>query len=75
MRTHFDNLMKIRSVRVQLLIASGTADTLTPIWMACNIFARANQPERFYAFPGVGHNDLQTSGGAALERVLQEFVQ
>ncbi len=74
LRTHFDNLSKIGSVRAPLLIVSGTADTLTPAWMAEKIFAQARQPKQLYLVPGAGHNDLVTVGGDALTGVLQEFV-
>lgn len=75
LRTHFDNLTKIRSVRAPLLIVSGAADTLTPSSMAERIFARAYEPKQLYVIPGAGHNDLLTAGGAALEHVLRKFVQ
>jgi fermentation-respiration switch protein FrsA (DUF1100 family) len=74
LRTHFDNLKKISSVRAPLLIISGTADTLTPTWMADKIFAQAGQPKQLYLIPGAGHNDLPTTGGNALTQVLQKFV-
>jgi fermentation-respiration switch protein FrsA (DUF1100 family) len=44
LRTHFDNLTKITSVTAPILIVSGTADTLTPTWMADKIFAQAQRP-------------------------------
>jgi fermentation-respiration switch protein FrsA (DUF1100 family) len=66
LRTHFDNLTKIRSVTAPLLIVSGTADTLTPQWMTEKIFAQARQPKQLYFVPGAGHNDLLQSGGVAL---------
>jgi fermentation-respiration switch protein FrsA (DUF1100 family) len=74
LRTHFDNLAKIGSVRVPLLIVSGTADTLTPTWMADKIFAQARQPKQLYLVPGAGHNDLLITGGNALTLVLRTFV-
>jgi fermentation-respiration switch protein FrsA (DUF1100 family) len=69
LRTHFDNLAKIGSVRAPLLIVSGTADMLTPPWMADKIFAQARQPKQLYLVPGAGHNDLPTTGGNALMQV------
>jgi fermentation-respiration switch protein FrsA (DUF1100 family) len=75
LRTHFDNLTKIRSVRDRVLIVSGTADTLTPTWMADKLFAQAHQPKQLYRVTGAGHNDLLISGGVALEQELQKFVQ
>lgn len=75
LRTHFDNLSKISSVRAPILIVSGTVDALTPTWMAAKIFAQAHQPKQLYLVPGAGHNDLLTTGGVALKQVLQKFVQ
>ena len=74
LRTHFDNLSRIGSVQAPLLIVSGTADTLAPLWMAKALFARAGQPKQLYLVPGAGHNDLLEVGGPALTRVLQTFV-
>jgi pimeloyl-ACP methyl ester carboxylesterase len=74
LRTHFDNLTKISSVRVPVLIICGTADTLTPASMAEKLFAQANQPKQIYLVPGGGHDDLWLSGGIALERELRGFI-
>jgi uncharacterized protein len=75
LRTHFDNLAKISSIKTPLLIVSGTADTLTPTWMADKIFARAHQPKQLYLIPGAGHNDLLERGGNDLTLVLKRFVE
>lgn len=74
LRTHFDNLSRIRLVRSRLLITSGGEDTLAPIWMAKKIFAEAHQPKQLYVVPKAGHNDLLAVGGDGLTRVLREFV-
>ena len=74
LRTHFNNLSRIRSVWVPLLIVSGTADTLTPPSMAEKIFAQAHQPKQLYLVPGAGHDDLLDVGGEALVQVLRRFV-
>jgi pimeloyl-ACP methyl ester carboxylesterase len=75
LRTHFDNLAKISSVHVPLLIVSGTADLLTPQWMAGKIFAQAHQPKQLYLVRGAGHNDLLSTGGNALTEVLGKFIR
>jgi len=75
LRTHFDNQSKVSSVKAPLLIVSGTADTLTPTWMADKIFARANQPKQLYLVPGAGHNDLLSVGGSGLSEELRKFVR
>jgi uncharacterized protein len=73
--THFDNSSKIGSVRVPLLVVSGTADTLTPVWMAKEIFEKANQPKQIELIPGAGHNDLLFVGGQKLTALLRAFVK
>jgi fermentation-respiration switch protein FrsA (DUF1100 family) len=75
LRSHFDNLSKIVSVGSPLLIVSGTADTLTPKWMAEKIFANAHQPKQLYMVQGAGHDDLLFTGGSALIQVLRKFVR
>ncbi len=74
LRTHFDNVTSIGLVETPVLVVSGTADTLTPAWMAEKIFARAREPKRLYLVAGAGHNDLLAVGGIALDQVLRTFV-
>jgi alpha-beta hydrolase superfamily lysophospholipase len=74
LRTRFDNLSKIGFVHAPLIVVSGTADTLTPVWMAERIFARANQPKQLRLVPGAGHDDLLPVGGQGLTDVLRNFV-
>ena len=74
LRTHFDNLAKIGSVEVPLLVISGTEDTLTPIRMAESIFERAHQPKQFERIAGAGHNDLLEVGGQRLVTLLRDFI-
>ncbi|HLK69555.1 MAG TPA: alpha/beta hydrolase [Bryobacteraceae bacterium] len=75
LRTHFDNLTRIRSAEAPVLIIAGTADTLTPSWMAERLFAQARQPKQLYLVPNAGHNDLLTVGGRALTAALQRMVR
>ncbi len=75
LRTHFANASRIGSVRAPVLIVAGTSDTLTPAWMAQEIFARANSPRQLYLVPHAGHDDLPDVGGNALVEELRKFVQ
>lgn len=75
LRTHFNTLSRINSVRIPLLIVSGTADTLTPPRMASAIYTKAHEPKQIYLVPKAGHNDLVTEGGPKLVEVLSQFVQ
>jgi hypothetical protein len=74
LRTHFDNASKIGGVRAPVLIVAGTADTLTPPWMAEKLFAAAHGPKRLYLVQNAGHNDLVATGGNALTAALREAV-
>lgn len=74
LHTHFDNQSRIGSVHVPILIACGTADTLTPPSMAIEIFHQAHEPKQLYLVPGAGHDDLLISGGDALTQVVEKFV-
>ena len=74
LRTHFDNLSKVGNVRVPLLVICGTEDTLTPVWMAKEIYARANQPKQLDLIPSAGHNDLLEVGGQGLTKVIRRFI-
>jgi fermentation-respiration switch protein FrsA (DUF1100 family) len=75
LRTHFANASKISSVRTPVLIVVGTSDTLTPSWMAKELYARANSPKQLYLVPNAGHDDLADVGGNALIEELRKFVQ
>ena len=75
LRTHFDNLAKISSVRCPVLVVSGSLDALTPVWMPEKLFAHARNPKQLYLVPNAGHNDLLTVGGPRLTDALREFVR
>jgi fermentation-respiration switch protein FrsA (DUF1100 family) len=71
----FDNLSKIDSVHIPILITVGTEDLLTPPAMAQAIFQRANEPKRLYLVPGAGHNGMIEVGGQMLEHQISTFIQ
>jgi fermentation-respiration switch protein FrsA (DUF1100 family) len=57
MHTRLDSLAKIGSYHGPLLQTHGDADRLVPFAMGKQLFAAANEPKRFVAVPGGGHND------------------
>ena len=73
LRTHFDNLSRINSVKCPVLIISGSADTLAPQWMAERLFASAHPPKQIHIVANAGHNDLSEVGGMALAKIIQVF--
>lgn len=74
LRSHFDNLSKIGTVRSPVLIVAGSADTLTPPEMAQRLLAKANQPKSLYLVQNAGHNNLPMVGGEALVSALRKFL-
>ncbi len=52
----------ITRVRMPVLIAHGDADATVPFAMGRELYARANPPKRFHAFPGGGHSTLVADG-------------
>ncbi len=76
MRNRFASIEKIGRYHGPLLIVHGTDDTLIPFAMAQALFARANEPKRFYAVPGADHNDVALTGGRhylqAMDALLRE---
>jgi len=74
LRTHFDNLSRIASVRAPVFITVGSADDLTPPWMARKLFDRANEPKKLMVIDSAGHNDLIETGSVALRDVLLDYL-
>lgn len=71
----FNNLSKMDSVHIPVLVTVGTEDDTTPPWMAQALFQKANQPKRLYLAPGADHNDMIRLGGQALEAQMTDFLQ
>ena len=54
----FDNLDRIDDVKVPVLIAHGTADTIVPFAMGERLFAAATSRKRFFKAEGGSHHNL-----------------
>ena len=62
-RTRYDNLAKIPSIEVPLLILHGTRDRIVPFVQSERLYEAAPHPKRFFAIPGADHNDTFLTGG------------
>lgn len=62
MKDTFRSDLAIDRVHAPLLVIHGTADEVIPIERGRRLFALANEPKRFVAIPGAGHNDLELFG-------------
>ena len=71
MRNRLDSLAKIADYRGPLVHCHGDIDEIIPFALGRRLYAAANDPKRFVALAGVGHNDpLPEEWDAAIE----EFV-
>ncbi len=62
MRDKYDNLPKIKALRLPVLIMGGSHDTLVPVRRAEALFAAANQPKKMIVYPGAEHHNLYDFG-------------
>jgi pimeloyl-ACP methyl ester carboxylesterase len=58
LHTKFDNLSKMNSVHVPVLLIVGSVDNATVPSMAKALFQKANEPKRLYLSPGASHVDI-----------------
>ena len=65
---------RIATAGVPVLIASGTADTYTPLSEAHSLFTRAAEPKQFWAVEGAGHVDFESYNAAQYWSVVLAFL-
>lgn len=70
MRDQFRSDQRIGKVHVPLLIMHGARDDAIGIEFGRRLFALANEPKRFIAFPQGGHIDLDDYGAGAAARAF-----
>jgi len=73
-RTQYDNLAKIRHVKMPLLVLHGTRDRVVPFEQGERLFQAAAEPKRFHAIPGAGHNDTFPVGGDDYWKAWMELL-
>ncbi len=73
--TRYDNLEKISSIQMPLLILHGTRDRTIPFEQGERLFQAASEPKRFKAIPGAGHNDTFLIGGDDYWKAWAELIE
>ncbi|PLX85233.1 MAG: hypothetical protein C0617_04920 [Desulfuromonas sp.] len=71
---YYDNLAKIGRIHAPLLIFQGERDTIVPVEMARQLFARANEPKYMHILPGASHSDLYLTGGLPYRESWRTFI-
>jgi uncharacterized protein len=61
----FDTLSKMGEVKMPVLVAHGTRDSIVPFEMGERLYGAANAPKRFIKVEGAGHHNL---AGAAFDQ-------
>jgi fermentation-respiration switch protein FrsA (DUF1100 family) len=74
LRTKFNSVEKIRSIKIPLLFIHGSHDSIIPIRLGRRLFSAAQEPKEFYEIPGANHNDTFFVGGAAYFDRIIHFV-
>jgi fermentation-respiration switch protein FrsA (DUF1100 family) len=75
LHTRFDNLAKMNSVHVPVLLVVGSVDDLTVFSMATALFQKANEPKRLYVSPGASHANVWDVGTDQLIAEIRGFIQ
>jgi len=75
LHTRFDNLSKMSSVHVPVLIVVGSVDDGTVPSMATALFQKANEPKRLYVSPGAGHDNVWEIKTDQLMAEISGFIQ
>jgi len=70
----YDSLAKIKRVRAPLLMLHGNRDEVVPFESGYMLYKAANQPKKFCAIDGAGHNDTYIVGGEGYFAAIQEFI-
>jgi alpha-beta hydrolase superfamily lysophospholipase len=69
----FDTLSKIGEVRMPVLVAHGTRDTIVPFEMGERLYAAAPGPKRFIRVEGAGHHNLSGAGYSQYRTALHDL--
>ncbi len=70
----FDSLERIPAVTCPLLVIAGSADSIVPASLSCDLYEAAAGEKRYVEYPGADHNDWEISAGEAMLDDVAAFV-
>jgi hypothetical protein len=73
-KSRFDSLPKIKSVRSPILIIHGTRDEVVPFAMGQRLYQAAPEPKAFLPVEGARHNDVFEVGGEKYLETLRVLL-
>jgi fermentation-respiration switch protein FrsA (DUF1100 family) len=71
---HYNNLEKIKRVKVPKLIIHGDNDPIVPFSMGRKLFENASSPKFFYPIKGAGHNDTSLINSQEYFKTITHFA-
>jgi hypothetical protein len=74
MRSDFNSARKLKDVRAPVLVAHCRQDPVIPFVLGEELYAAANQPSRFVAYPGDCHEPLYTADPRDYAARLRAFL-
>ena len=69
----FDALSKIGEVKMPVMVAHGTRDSIVPIQMGERLYEAAPAPKRFVKVEGAGHHNLSGAGFDQYRNAIKEL--
>ncbi|MFQ5443235.1 MAG: alpha/beta hydrolase [Nitrospinales bacterium] len=73
-KSRFDGVEEIKTVKIPKLFLHGTEDNIVPYSLGKKLFDSAPEPKRFYDIVGAGHNDTYVVGGKPYFETLNRFI-
>jgi fermentation-respiration switch protein FrsA (DUF1100 family) len=70
----FENISKVRSLRIPVLFLHGTSDRTVPFQMSQQLFSAAPEPKQLLLIPGGHHADCATVSRILYLTTMQAFV-
>ena len=75
LRTRYDTLEKVRSVKTPILVLHGDRDATVPFAQGKKVFEVASEPKKFHRIVGASHNDTFVVGGEEYYGAFREFIE
>jgi pimeloyl-ACP methyl ester carboxylesterase len=75
LRHHFNSLQKIADLKIPILIAHGTHDSIIPTEMSHRLVAAATNAQVTSLFVDSDHNDLFELAGKQLDAAMAKFIE
>ncbi len=73
-RNQYDTISRIRQLNVPVLVLHGDLDDTVPISQGRKLYEAANEPKRFQALEGAGHNDTYEADPVQYWGTIESFL-